>query len=153
MKEVCVGEGGGGCGRRVRRTRPAPGEWGNWSRGQIPTSRKIFGAEEKHLRLLGSEAADQWQSCWIENHRDSLCCNYTYRGQRCKSPRKRNSWELECRDWRANPRVRSAVGCREMSQGDMKEEIMVGNDCVGKPGSHEGKVILLSHVQGRKPTL
>ena len=42
--------------------------------------------------------------------------------------------------------MRAAVDCREMDQGDMREEIVVGNPCRGKPGSHGSKVVLLSHV-------
>ena len=41
--------------------------------------------------------------------------------------------------------MRAAVACGEMDQGDVREEIVVGNACGGKPGSHESKVILLSH--------
>ena len=47
--------------------------------------------------------------------------------------------------WR-NPRVRAAVDCREIDQGEVKEEIVVGNDCGGKLGSHGSKVILLGHA-------
>ena len=46
----------------------------------------------------------------------------------------------------SNPRVRAAVDCGEMDQGDVREEIVVGHACGGKPGSHGSKVILLSHV-------
>ena len=31
----------------------------------------------------------------------------------------------------SNPRVRAAVDCRETDQGDMREEIVVGNTCGG----------------------
>ena len=44
-----------------------------------------------------------------------------------------------------NPRVRAAVDCGETDQGDLREEIVVGNAYGGKPGSHGSKVILLSH--------
>ena len=44
--------------------------------------------------------------------------------------------------------MRDAVDSREMDQGDMREEIVVGNACRGKPGSHGNKMILLSHVYG-----
>jgi len=47
--------------------------------------------------------------------------------------------------WR-NPRARAAVDCRETSQGDVRQEIVGGNACGGKLGSHGSKVILLSHV-------
>ena len=44
-----------------------------------------------------------------------------------------------------NPRVRAAVDCGETDQGDLREEIVVGNAYGGKPGSHGSKVILLSY--------
>ena len=46
----------------------------------------------------------------------------------------------------SNPRARAAIDCSELDQGDVREEIMVGNACGGKPGSHGNKVILLSHT-------
>ena len=46
----------------------------------------------------------------------------------------------------SNPRVRAAVDCGEMDRRDVREEIVVGNACGGKPGSHGSKEILLSHV-------
>ena len=52
-----------------------------------------------------------------------------------------------------NLRVRSAVACREMAQGNMKEEIVVGNAWGGKPNSQEGKAKLPSHTQGMEPSL
>ena len=48
--------------------------------------------------------------------------------------------------------MRSAVECREMAQRDRKEDTVVGNACGGKPGSHGGKAILLSHVEGAEPS-
>ena len=45
----------------------------------------------------------------------------------------------------SNCRVRAAVDCREMYGGDVREEIMVGNVCGEKQGSHGSKAILLSH--------
>ena len=42
--------------------------------------------------------------------------------------------------------MRAALDCGEMDQGDVREEIVVGNACGGKPGSHESKAILLSHA-------
>ena len=40
----------------------------------------------------------------------------------------------------------AAVDHGETDQGDVKEEIVVGNVSGGKPGSHGSKAILLSHV-------
>ena len=42
--------------------------------------------------------------------------------------------------------MRAAVDCEEMDQGDVREEIVVGNACGGKSGSHGSKVILMSHL-------
>ena len=44
------------------------------------------------------------------------------------------------------PQGRAAVNCGETDQGDVREEIVVGNACGRKPGSHGSKGILLSHV-------
>jgi len=46
----------------------------------------------------------------------------------------------------SNPRERAAVDRRETDRGDVREEIVVGNSCGGKPGSHGSKAILLSHA-------
>ena len=46
----------------------------------------------------------------------------------------------------SNPRVRVAVDCRETDPRDVREEIVVGNACGGKPSGHGSKVILLSHA-------
>ena len=51
----------------------------------------------------------------------------------------------------SNPRVRAAVDCGKTDQGGVREEIVVGKACGGKPGSHGIKVILLSHVKGVEP--
>jgi len=41
---------------------------------------------------------------------------------------------------------RAAVNCGEKDQGDVSKEIVVGNACGGKPGSHGSKAIQLSHM-------
>ena len=46
----------------------------------------------------------------------------------------------------SNPKVKAAVDCRGTDQGNVREEIVVGKACGGKPGSHGSKVILLSHA-------
>ena len=48
----------------------------------------------------------------------------------------------------SDPRARAAVDCREKDRGEVREEIVMGNACAGKPGSHGSKAILLSHVYG-----
>ena len=52
----------------------------------------------------------------------------------------------------SNPRVRAAVDCGEMDQGDVREETVVGKACGGKPGSRGSKAILLSHTEGVEPS-
>ena len=42
--------------------------------------------------------------------------------------------------------AKAGVDCEEMDPGDVREEIMVGNAYVGKPGSHRSKAILLSYA-------
>ena len=42
--------------------------------------------------------------------------------------------------------ARGAIDCGETDQGDVKEEVVVGNGGGGKPGSHGSKAILLSHA-------
>ena len=46
----------------------------------------------------------------------------------------------------SNPRARAAIDCGETDGGNVMEEIMVGNACGGKPGSHGSEAILLSHT-------
>ena len=46
----------------------------------------------------------------------------------------------------SNPRATAAVDCRETDRGDVREEIVVGNACGEKTGSHGSKAILLSHT-------
>ena len=41
----------------------------------------------------------------------------------------------------SNPRARAAVDCREMDQGDVREETGEGDACGGRPGSHGSKVV------------
>ena len=46
----------------------------------------------------------------------------------------------------SNLNARAAVDCRETDRGDVKEEIVVGNACGEKPGSHGSKAIMLSNA-------
>ena len=46
----------------------------------------------------------------------------------------------------SNPRTRAAVDCRKTDQGDVREDIGMGNAGGGKPDSHGSKAILLSHT-------
>ena len=42
--------------------------------------------------------------------------------------------------------------CGETDEGDVREEIVVGNACGGKPGSHGSRTILLSPVKEVQPS-
>ena len=42
--------------------------------------------------------------------------------------------------------MRAAVDCNETDEGDVREEIVLGNASGGKPGSGGSKVILVSHT-------
>ena len=46
----------------------------------------------------------------------------------------------------SKPRARSGVDCGETARRDVREETVVRNACGRKPGSHDGKTILLSHA-------
>ena len=46
----------------------------------------------------------------------------------------------------------AAVDCGQMDPGDVREEIVVGNACGGKLGSHGSKAILLSRAQRVEPS-
>ena len=77
---------------------------------------------------------------------DRPCCSHTYPGTGALVP-----WEAQQLGagvnglWR-NPRARAAVDFRETDRGDVREEIVGGSACGGKPGSHGRKAILLSHM-------
>ena len=47
---------------------------------------------------------------------------------------------------RSNPRVRVDADCGETDLREVREEIVIGNACGGKQGSHGSKAILLSHM-------
>ena len=54
--------------------------------------------------------------------------------------------------WSDPTRARAAVDCGDTDLGDVRAEIVVGNACVGKPGSHGSKAILLSQRSGVEPS-
>ena len=89
-----------------------------------------------------SETADLWQPKWNENQ-TVLAIHTPDRNAGLLEGTAAGSWSLGL--W-SNPRARAAVDCREMDQGDVREEIVVGNACGGKSGSYGIKVILLSHA-------
>ena len=47
---------------------------------------------------------------------------------------------------RSDPRASGALDCREMDQGEVREETVMGKACGGKLGSHGSKAILLSQA-------
>ena len=51
-----------------------------------------------------------------------------------------------------NPRVSAAVDCRKTDLGHVREELVVGKTCEGKPSSCGSKVIQLSHTQRVEPS-
>ena len=53
---------------------------------------------------------------------------------------------------RSISRAKAAIDFREMDQGDVREEIVVGNACGEKLGSHGSKVILLSQHRVVEPS-
>ena len=46
----------------------------------------------------------------------------------------------------SNPRARTAIDSGETDGEEVRKEIVEGNACGGKLGSHGSKVILLSHT-------
>ena len=52
----------------------------------------------------------------------------------------------------SDPSARATVDCGEMDLEGVREEIVVGNACGGKPGSHGSKATLLSHTCGVEPS-
>ena len=81
-----------------------------------------------------------------ENHTDNPCHSRTYTPESNVGPLEgtmAGSWSVGIVE---ESRVRSADDCVETARGDGRQEIVVGNACGGKPGSHGGKIILLSHV-------
>ena len=100
-------------------------------------------SEEKHFKAE-SETADLWQPKWNENQTALDAAIQTL--DRNAGPLKSQQLGAGVYGLLSNPRVRAAVGCGEMDQGDVREETVVGNACGGNPSSHGSKVTLLSHA-------
>ena len=94
-----------------------------------------------------SETADLWQPKWKVNQTVLAATKHNAdRGIGALEGAAAGSWSLGiveqsqgegcCWLWRDG----------ETDQGDVREEIVVGNACGGKPGSHANKAILLSHT-------
>ena len=66
-------------------------------------------------------------------------------------PDRCSSWELEFRDCGAIP-GRGLLSTAEDRSRDVRGEIVVGNACGGKPGSHGSKAILLRDVYWVEPS-
>ena len=77
----------------------------------------------RHLKLLGSELTNLWQSEQSENHIDKPCCSLSYLGQGCKSTGAHGSWELEPWGLQNDPRVRTPIDRGESAWWDGMEEI------------------------------
>ena len=138
-------EGTRGKNRSVSRIGPALSGWGNRSRGPIPTAGQLSESEEKHLRLRVKQLM-----CGSLNGmriRQSLPQPYIPRTETLVSWKPQQLGAGVQGLW-SNPTVRAAVDCGETDPGDVREEIVVGNACGGKPGNHGSKGILLSHAWG-----
>ena len=108
---------------------------------QLPTLGQLSESEEKHLRLRVKQL---------------ICGSLNRMRIRQSLPQPYIPWTGTQVPWKvqwlragvwglgSNPRVRAAVDCGETGRGDVREEIVVGNACGGKPGSHGSKAILLS---------
>ena len=132
-----------GKNKSINRTGPTLGGCGNWSRVSIPTVGKLSESEEKYLRLRVKQL---------------ICGSLTGMRIRQSLPQPYIRWAGTWVSWKgqwlgaglrglwSNPSVRAAVDSRETDQRDVKEEIVVGSACGGKPGSHGSKAILLSHT-------
>ena len=88
------------------------------------------------------ETADLWQPKWNENQ-TVLSEYHTYPRQGCRSPSKHSRRELEFRDCGAIP-GQGLLLTLETDRGDVREEVVVGNACGGKPGTHGSKEILVT---------
>ena len=103
------------------------------SRSSIPTVGQLSESEEKHLRLR----VKQLICGSLNGMRIIQSLPWPYIPQTgTQVPWKAQwlgpgVWGL----WR-DPRTRAAVNCGEMDRGDVREEIVVGNACGEKPGSH-----------------
>ena len=98
-----------------------------WVRGEI------FKAE--------SETADLWQPKWNENQTVLAAARARDTGPR--EGTETGSWSLEI------VKQSQGEGCcwlPRMDGGIVGEEIVVGDACGGKPGSHGSKAMLLSQV-------
>ena len=104
------------------------------------------------LRLLESEAADQWESEWNEDHTDYLCHSCSYTRQGCKSPRKGLRLELAHRDWKAIPwqglLLTEGRWCEGTWERRVQWELLMNQSQLTG-----GSVILLSHTQRMAPSL
>ena len=52
----------------------------------------------------------------------------------------------------SNPRAGAAVDSRKMNLGDVREEIVIGNACGGKPGSHGRRPDTAESYEGVEPS-
>ena len=100
-----------------------------------PHIRELSESQEKHLRMRVKQLI-----CGSLNGmriRQSLP-QPNIPEQGCRSPGRRSNWELEFRDCGAIPE-RGLLLTAERDGGDVREEIVVGNVCGEKPGSHEAR--------------
>ena len=101
----------------------APGGEGAEALGRDPRIHGHLLGQGRHLKQLGSELTNLWQSEQSKNHIDKPCCSLSYLGQGCKSTGVHGSWELEPWGLRNDPRVRTPVDCGESARWDGMEKI------------------------------
>ena len=102
---------------------PLPGDKGAEAQGRDPRVHGHPLGWGRHLKLLGSELTNLWQSEQSENHIDKPCCSVSYLGQGCKSTGVHGSWELEPWGLQNDPRVRTPIDRGESAWWDGVEEM------------------------------
>ena len=109
---------------------------GELKRGQIPIVGQLSESEEKHLRLrvkqliCGSLSGMRIRQSLSKPYICLVGTWVSWKGQQLGT---------EVQGLWSKPTVRAAVDCRQRDRGDVREEIVMGNACGGKPGSHKAR--------------
>ena len=119
---------------------------GELKQGSDPHIRAIVWVRGETFRA-GSERADLWQPRW--NEIQAIFAAATHSPDRDAGPLEgavAGSWSLGIVE---QSQGRGCCWLRKdgSAQGDVREEIVVGKACGGKPGSHGSKAILPSHAR------
>ena len=107
----------------------------------MPTSGQLSDSEDKRFILT----VEQLSCGGLNGMRIRACRSHTHPGQGHRSAGRGSGWSWSLGMW-SNPRVRAAADCGETDRGGVREEIVGGDACGGKPGSRGSKAILLSHA-------